>query len=473
MLAVLQIPLVDGRSFLAADTTRLTRPVWDAPAGVPDFLRGMGGMSVRWLRGTPQWHNEDIYCSARRWLRFNPKVPWVLGANGKNVGGAVPVFRRWMSDGRLVFRLEVGARIWIAPAGRTLNENEAAEALTSWLSHPVETHGLGDNRKLTLAQLPAAAFEGYCRASSAHGSDLKPPRQWLLRSAPVMVYVDAWKDELPVLPPHAEPVTLPAELSAFGDAHLWQVAHQGVTYRFCLVRKHGTFTRPLQEAFRDLRLNLLRLHAENIGLSEVRRWTQTMPERYRQLDPARLIPYLENALVHLRPDRGPKADPPSFRASRAILEALSPGRSGILLDELQKFVEHPSHKLVSIVQSLHDPHSAQRTRVTMDPKTGKIQLDQATVVRSPWASGSFYLFCVIAFILTLRIAFGQLHPIWLPVVLVGGVIVSVVVGALQLKQDARLSERGFLSLISVAFRSLPLVRSLVPSTAKRRKSSDE
>jgi hypothetical protein len=136
---------------------------------------------------------------------------------------------------------------------------------------------------------------------------------------------------------------------------------------------------------------------------------------------------------------------------------------------LQKFVEHPSHKLVSIVQSLHDPHSAQRTRVTMDPKTGKIQLDQTTVVRSPWASGSFYLFCVVAFILTLRIAFGQLHPIWLPVVLVGGVIVSVVVGALQLKQDSRLSERGFLSLISVAFRSLPLVRSLVPSTAKRRK----
>ncbi len=81
---------------------------------------------------------------------------------------------------------------------------------------------------------------------------------------------------------------------------------------------------------------------------------------------------------------------------------------------------------------------------------------------SPWSSGSFYLVTIVALILTVRIAFGQLSPWWLPITLVFGLLACTVIGAFQLKNDQRVSEGGFLNVMGLAFKSLPLIRLLVP-----------
>ena len=86
----------------------------------------------------------------------------------------------------------------------------------------------------------------------------------------------------------------------------------------------------------------------------------------------------------------------------------------------------------------------------------------AKIIHSPWASGSFYLVAILTLILVIRIAFGQISPFWLPVSLVFGVLGASLVGAFQLAHDKALSETGFLQLMTIVLKNLPLIRLLVP-----------
>ncbi len=75
--------------------------------------------------------------------------------------------------------------------------------------------------------------------------------------------------------------------------------------------------------------------------------------------------------------------------------------------------------------------------------------------RTPWASGAFYLVCVMV-VIALLLVVGRVLAAWtLPVVIIGAVVIVATVGALQLRQDDRLSERGFLSLMQDTLRHLP------------------
>jgi predicted benzoate:H+ symporter BenE len=55
------------------------------------------------------------------------------------------------------------------------------------------------------------------------------------------------------------------------------------------------------------------------------------------------------------------------------------------------------------------------------------------------------------------LAIARVLPIWaVPMVAVGGLLGASVLGALQLRHDEKLSERGFLRLMLVAVRKLPM-----------------
>jgi hypothetical protein len=77
---------------------------------------------------------------------------------------------------------------------------------------------------------------------------------------------------------------------------------------------------------------------------------------------------------------------------------------------------------------------------------------------SPWVSGSFYLLALLLVLATLAVI-ANVVPIWiLPAVIVGGLLGLSLIGTLQLRQDRRLSEEGFLRLMWLTLRQLPLVR---------------
>ncbi len=85
---------------------------------------------------------------------------------------------------------------------------------------------------------------------------------------------------------------------------------------------------------------------------------------------------------------------------------------------------------------------------------------------NPWQSGSFYLVSYVAVIATILIAIIVLNKYgvsWttaavIPLVLIGGLLSIGIIGAHQLKNDERLSDESYVTLMIESYRRLPLLR---------------
>jgi Flp pilus assembly protein TadB len=81
----------------------------------------------------------------------------------------------------------------------------------------------------------------------------------------------------------------------------------------------------------------------------------------------------------------------------------------------------------------------------------------AARLSNPWRSGSFYLVAAGVLIVVMLIV-AALLPIWtLPVVVIGVVVLLTLIGALQLRQDEKLNEKSFLTLVRLALAQLRLL----------------
>ena len=77
--------------------------------------------------------------------------------------------------------------------------------------------------------------------------------------------------------------------------------------------------------------------------------------------------------------------------------------------------------------------------------------------KSAWANGLFYLFLFVVVIGGIGYLAGTLKLLNLIAVIVAGIVFIPLVGALQLRQDDRLSEQNFMELVKLAIAQLPLI----------------
>jgi len=80
------------------------------------------------------------------------------------------------------------------------------------------------------------------------------------------------------------------------------------------------------------------------------------------------------------------------------------------------------------------------------------------VKKFPLVGGAFFLIAFIVIFGGILTAARLLSVYVFVLVLVGGVIIFSVVGAFILRQDENLSEKGFIELMKLSFRYLPLLR---------------
>jgi len=78
--------------------------------------------------------------------------------------------------------------------------------------------------------------------------------------------------------------------------------------------------------------------------------------------------------------------------------------------------------------------------------------------KSPWATGSFYLAALLVVGILFLIIARTVSPLVLPIVLIASMLGVSIIGALQLRNDTRLSEKNFLELMGLALKSLPLLK---------------
>jgi len=106
---------------------------------------------------------------------------------------------------------------------------------------------------------------------------------------------------------------------------------------------------------------------------------------------------------------------------------------------------------------VHGTKAAEVESVARALVTDATAREQATHLRSPWFSGLFYLTAAATIVALLLVA-GSVLPAWaLPVLIVGALLFLTTIGALQLRQDDRLAEKGFLTLMGLVLERLPLL----------------
>lgn len=138
------------------------------------------------------------------------------------------------------------------------------------------------------------------------------------------------------------------------------------------------------------------------------------------------------------------------------------------LQEAQKLAEEARSEL------RHHLDRVRRANIAISGKAGGIKQilhDDAradkTLRDSAWFNGSFYLATTLLLLSLLTFVAGRLALAQLTFVVVGALVGVTMIGAFQLRNDDKLSERAFLDLLRMAF-----VRILLP-VATRGKSGTE
>lgn len=142
-----------------------------------------------------------------------------------------------------------------------------------------------------------------------------------------------------------------------------------------------------------------------------------------------------------------------YRGGQNIDEARTRARQG--LSELEDGLRAVTHARNRVVAALPDGAS-----LLLDPK----RIADDVLRRSPWFSGSFYLAAALLLLTALTIVAGNVSALAFPLVVAGSFAGLTIVGAFQLKNDNRLSEKNFVQLIDLAMRRvlLPLAKRSTP-----------
>lgn len=241
MFSVVQIPLADCRSFISDTTYRIPRPVW--PVAEPDreFVRSFGAVTRRRRGGVRHWAGEDQFASARRGVLFY------------DFGSPRLLFRRLFSDGGAVTRLEFGFKSNLGLRKYALLglmvENYARRAMDA------SVFTREDRQPGPLKDSGKRLAEHYLRSTTQNGNADRLPAWWVGHGRPVVVteYLQGgyWRetDALPVVD---------SLQSAGIELRYRRDSTNGIVQWFLGYDTSGTDFQKL----RQLRLHLLRLHAE-------------------------------------------------------------------------------------------------------------------------------------------------------------------------------------------------------------------
>jgi len=340
MLLALQLPFADLRPFSPDETGRLTVPRWPLAEPDKEFVRGFGVVTERARGGVESWAGEELYCRASRAVKFvaqhAAKAP---GSNGASRIATKCAFRRLLYDGSAVGRLEVGLAFG-APtttngsAGRTGGVLEMVEQLAT---APVRITNVQRREvQLPLVDVGATFLERYAHATT-RANWVQPARRGpsLIRAGAPLAILEYRLGQLRNLPTNRR--VLPT-----GDP--------SIALSFCRVERgkgrddlgvwligHGE--RVDRDRLRQLRIHLLRLHAEKEALRSTLR---AMIDQSITITPGsvatdELADYLEGLFKLLtKHTRFGLAQSPLLGAAQQFDDQISVGERETLLSQLAK-----------------------------------------------------------------------------------------------------------------------------------------
>lgn len=377
MLITIQFPFADTRAFINSETNRLPYPTWPLPEVNKEFIRTSGVVSYRVAGGLKSWPSEEVYCDARRSLRFEPPLGRQhMGYSGKSVS-LICRFRRFLFDGEAVARVEVGLEVPsnspIFKNGRLIadanpfpfSEQDSLDLIGAYLSIPVRipsAEGLPVSGELFASGRHLASH--YLRSTTRRvGGNLASTEDWWLSAGMPLLVIEYQGDEVGYPPKYAREVELPSPGRPLcvledepGEIHelpkkyaqsLERLEHFLRGLYYCNIeragKRLGVWFMALygddRDLIRRLRLHLFRVHAERECLKQVLRLIvrDKLQPGVRTPSSDRLQHYLQDSMRLL--SRGVRYGLPQsmiLEEAQKAEDLVSPGERATLLAQLSK-----------------------------------------------------------------------------------------------------------------------------------------
>jgi len=265
MFIVIQFPLADSRPFIDYETHRLNIPTWPLARPDEEFVRYAGPVKKRQKGGIKDWSGEDLYSRANRAIRL-PELGIKKLGNKDTILSPQCAFRRLFSNGEAVVRIELAFRTkrdWYYS-----DENSLLTVIENCLALPVAVP-LPDIKiapcELHLAGSHLARLYLLASTNTSNQKD-SPIKNWWVKDGRPLVFIESKEHDYDAIPKIAhsieESIDYEIDLS-----HFW-MNRKGKLIRVWLIGYSGYSN---FDTVRRLRLNLLRLHAEQECLKEILR----------------------------------------------------------------------------------------------------------------------------------------------------------------------------------------------------------
>jgi hypothetical protein len=266
MLYIIQYPLADLRSFIGEHSYKLDIPTWPLPIPVDEFVRGFGCVHKRKKGGVPAWGAENIYCNAKRSVRLIDLSSVRLGNTKRGLGIAPScAFRRFFSDGELMCKLEMG----FADSKFIYDNKPLLSILRDFLYIkaiiPIKKPDTIVYPLIDLGK-PLANFylQSSTKSPQKHKNQLE---NWWVNAGEPIFLIESIHQEAIDFPNNAKIVDI--KQHKIKIAHLWIEKDGKLIKGWAVYSYDNSYNN--RESVRNLRINLLRLHAEKECLKQTLR----------------------------------------------------------------------------------------------------------------------------------------------------------------------------------------------------------
>lgn len=280
MFFTIQFPIADSRKFIEDNVGLLAKPNWPTPTPDYDFIRHFGTIRQRKRGGLPGWIAEGEVCEANRALRIkNQSDVIIYNHNGDSQKLNIRVvFRRLYCDGFVVGKYEVGLMVFVkGHHGFNLDSYGATDLLNYLLNIPViipQPNNIGKttSRSLINSGREIANLYSLGSTSTKFKNDQK---SWWVSSQRPAIFIESKSGENIHLPFFHKSFPLHNGFYNLDTVNYYLLPFNGQDIPLWLLNEPGMFwddieyIQKVRTYLREIRITLLRLHAERECLRKV------------------------------------------------------------------------------------------------------------------------------------------------------------------------------------------------------------
>ncbi|MFK5984030.1 MAG: hypothetical protein QM479_01210 [Pseudomonadota bacterium] len=269
MFTVFQIPIIDVRQYIPGNTARLNRPSWPIPEPESEFIRQFGIIKDRNRGGISTFAGEEIFCQARHAIQLDNKAGIIVEKQKLFYVFHNLFLRRFYFEGRSVAKLELGFNQSKRVGKVNRQESDWFKTISSFSEALciVSPRNIHETVKCPLICAGEALSSLYLKSTTVKTKEILELQSWWISSGePILLFEyketkgGTWPSVCKKIPINLKGINLGYQrVNVPGKKlHIWYIEKSlNIKYKLSDIR--------------NLRLHLLRFHAEIQSLKRVLR----------------------------------------------------------------------------------------------------------------------------------------------------------------------------------------------------------